>query len=82
MRIKSIFFENLHVFYHFSQGKVLEKCTDIHEKLILMDKINNFNGFSACGYFTLGKPLLTTIVANILTFMIIIVQFKLSQDKY
>ena len=53
------------------------------EKLIKSDVAQNtiellkmFKGFDAYGYFKLGRPLLTTIVANFMTYVIILVQFK------
>ena len=49
------------------------------EKDELIDKINSFQGFNACGFFTLGKPLLTSIVANFTTFIIVLIQFKMAE---
>ena len=52
------------------------KC---EEKDELIDKITSFQGFNACGFFTLGKPLLTSIVANFTTFIIVLIQFKMAE---
>lgn len=41
--------------------------------------LDNFQGFDANGFFTLGKPLLTSFVGNVLTFIIILVQFRISE---
>ena len=49
------------------------------EKDELIDKITSFQGFNACGFFTLGKPLLTSIVANFTTFIIVLIQFKMAE---
>ena len=44
----------------------------------MIEKINSFQGFNACGFFTLGKPLLTSIIANFITYMIVLIQFKMA----
>ena len=46
------------------------------EKDRIIEKINSFQGFDACRFFTLGKPLLTSIVANFMTYIIVLIQFK------
>ena len=51
------------------------------QKLALIEKINSFRGFDACGYFTLGRNHLTSIVANFLTYIILLIQFKMA-EKY
>ena len=48
------------------------------QKLALIEKINSFNGFD-CGYFTLGRNHLTSIVANFLTYIILLIQFKMAE---
>ena len=50
------------------------------EKWEIIDKMNSFYGFDACGFFTLGKPLLTTIVASFTTFIIVLIQFKMGEN--
>ena len=42
-------------------------------------ELDQFQGFHGNGYFTLGKELLTSIVANFVTYLIILVQFKVSE---
>ena len=58
--------------------RVLEKwpmdCPALH---YLLKRLQAFQGFSANDYFYLNKPLLTGIVANFVTYFIILVQFKL-----
>ena len=49
------------------------------EKDELIEKITSFQGFNACGFFTLGKPLLTSIAANFTTFIIVLIQFKMAE---
>ena len=44
----------------------------------LMKRLQAFEGFSANDYFYLNKPLITGILANFITYFIILVQFKLS----
>ena len=59
--------------------RVLEKwpmdCPALH---YLMKRLQSFQGFSANDYFYLNKPLITGILANFVTYFIILVQFKLS----
>ena len=49
------------------------------DKCQLIDKMNSFNGFDANGYFTLGKQHLTSIMSNFATFIIVLIQFKMSE---
>ena len=42
-------------------------------------KFETWNGFHGNGYFTLGKSLLTAVVANFITYLIILIQFKVSE---
>ena len=44
----------------------------------LINKLAEFQGLDANGYVTLGKPLLTSIFASFITYLIILVQFKIS----
>jgi hypothetical protein len=46
----------------------------------LIDTLSEFQGFDACGFATLGKPLLSSIFANFITYLIILIQFKISVD--
>ena len=47
----------------------------------LINKLAEFQGFDANGYATLGKPLLTSVFANFITYLIILIQFKISIDQ-
>ena len=49
------------------------------EKWQLVEKMSSFTGFDAWGYYRLGKPLLTSMVANFTTFIIVLIQFKMSE---
>ena len=49
---------------------------EMHE---IIEKISCYHGFNAWGFFTLGKPLLTSLVANFTTFIIVLIQFKLAE---
>ena len=51
------------------------------DKYQLIERMNSFNGFDANGYFTLGKQLLTSIVSNFTTFMIVLIQFKMAEKN-
>ena len=46
---------------------------------LMVNQLQDFKGFDGLGYFTLGKPLLTSITANILTYLIVLIQFKISE---
>ena len=52
-----------------------------HEKwqTIAIQRINSFQGFEAAGFFTLGRSHLTSVVANFITFIIVLIQFKQSE---
>jgi len=56
------------------------KVTNIeHAKNRIISGLDAFQGFHGDGYFILGKELLTSIVANFVTYLIILVQFKVSE---
>ena len=48
---------------------------------LMVNQFQDFRGFDGLGYFTLGKPLLTSITANILTYLIVLIQFKISENS-
>ena len=50
-------------------------------KTTAIERINSFEGFDAAGFFTLGRPNLTSIVANFITFIIMLIQFYQSEPK-
>ena len=51
-----------------------EKTTDR-----ILEKLKRFQGFSAMDFFTLNKPLLTSITANFVTYLIVLIQFRASE---
>ena len=56
---------------------------DNYESLIIakdevIDNLEDFQGFDANGYFTLGKSFFSSIVSNFLTYLIILIQLKLT----
>ena len=58
---------------------IYELKSDRKDQIIEM--INSFQGFDACGFFILGKPLLTSIVASFTTFIIVLIQFKMAEPS-
>ena len=50
-----------------------------HVKERIVAGLEGFHGFHGNGYFTLGKPLFSSITANFITYLIILVQFKVSE---
>ena len=52
--------------------------TKVQKNQVLL-KFETWNGFHGNGYFTLGKSLLTAVVANFITYLIILIQFKVSE---
>ena len=44
----------------------------------LIGMLDEFQGFDVYGYATLGKPLITSMFANFITYLIILIQFKIS----
>jgi hypothetical protein len=51
---------------------------DFEEKYIAMHYLKSFDGFSALGFFKLKRSLLSSIAVNCITYIIILMQFKLS----
>ena len=51
------------------------------KKELVLFKLRGFKGFTANGYFNLGKPLMSSITGNMLTYLVILVQFKLSEKQ-
>ena len=56
--------------------KVIDfESQDVHTNSIIQ-KLDEFKGFSAYGYFTLNQSLLTGMTTNFATFLVILIQFK------
>ena len=57
-----------------------EQISDHLVKTIILKTIDDFEGFDGLGFFNLGKPLLTSIFANFVTYLIILMQFRLTES--
>ena len=57
------------------EGNILSEA---HAQNRLISLLDEFKGFDANGYATLGKPLLSSIFANFITYVIILIQFRIS----
>ena len=55
--------------------------SEVYARGHLINKLAEFQGLDAYGYATLGKPLLTSVFANFITYLIILIQFKISIDQ-
>ena len=63
--------EDLIIDYHFKNGESQQK-NDV------CNLLSKFNGFEANGYFTLNHSMLTGMIGNIVTYLVILVQFQQS----
>ena len=52
-----------------------------YARYVLLERINSFKGFTACDFYDLGRPMLSTITSNFITYLIILIQFKLSASS-
>ena len=73
-----------------SVQKLKEYILEIHSKndyglqkdggeLVLYHLLNEFYGFEAYGFFTLNHSLLTGIVSNFVTYLVVIINFRVSE---
>ena len=62
----------------FVEGKQIRA---IHVQKMIFSEIDRFKGFDGNEFFTLGKPLITSIMANFVTYLIILIQFKMSENS-
>ena len=46
---------------------------------LLIKRFEEFKGFGGCGYFHLGKSLLTATLTNFVTYLIVLIQFRISE---
>ena len=51
-----------------------------YARTIVISKMEKFQGFEAGGFVKLGKPFLSSIFANFITYLIILLQFKISES--
>jgi predicted ATP-grasp superfamily ATP-dependent carboligase len=54
------------------------KCLDSEAKKQAFHYLKSFTGISAMGFFHLKKSLLSSIAVNFITYLIILMQFKMS----
>ena len=47
----------------------------------MVKRLEKFKGFTALNYFNVNKSLLTSIVANFLTYLIVLIQFGMSASS-
>ena len=52
----------------------------IKMKKLVLCHLSRWENFDACGFFTLGKPFLTGLLANFITYIIILIQFQLTES--
>ena len=59
---------------------MLADCDENQTKVIkrLIHKVCDEEPFSAMGFFTIDRSMLTSLMANILTYLIILIQFNTS----
>lgn len=50
-------------------------------KELTLFQIEKFHGYSACDYFYLGKPFLSSLTGTFITYLVILIQFKLSEQQ-
>ena len=51
-----------------------------YARTVIINKMEKFQGFEASGFVTLGKPLLSSMFGNFITYLIILMQFKISES--
>ena len=50
-----------------------------HQQIIICYSLSKFRGFDANGYFTLNHSMVTGMIASIVTYLVILVQFRQSE---
>ncbi|BET03323.1 Hypothetical protein NTJ_16141 [Nesidiocoris tenuis] len=63
--------------------KLMRESKDLcsNEKLHLYVTMKQTLNFTACGFFTIGYPLVTSIIAAATTYLVILVQFSMTDGK-
>ena len=64
--------EDMIIDYHFKNNRETQQKNDV------CNLLSKFNGFEANGYFTLNHSMLTGMIGNIVTYLVILVQFRQS----
>ena len=54
------------------------KANEVQQQNMVCNFLSKFSGFDANGYFTLNHSMLTGMIANIVTYLVILVQFRQS----
>ena len=54
------------------------KINQTQQQIIISNCLSKFRGFDANGYFTLNHSMLTGMIASIVTYLVILVQFRQS----
>ena len=62
------------------QDKILNMSPSSDNRDIIYSALGEFHGFDASGYFTLNNSLLTGMAANFTTYLVILIQFKQSEN--
>ena len=70
--LKDVYFEN-RVEMEYNQKVV--PAAFVKKRII--EKLKQFNGFDGKGYFTLGKPLLMSLQTFLLSYFVILLNFKI-----
>ena len=66
---------------HQLKRAILRSGIDFERKSYIIEELQCFQGFDANGFFTLNRPLLTSIISNFTTFIIVLIQFKMSENQ-
>ena len=51
------------------------------EKISLYLQLDGFKGFNAKNYFTVNNSLITGMIANFVTYLIVLIQFKITETS-
>lgn len=65
---------------HQLKRAILRSGIEFECKSYIIEELQCFQGFDAHGFFTLNRPLLTSIISNFTTFIIVLIQFKMSEN--
>lgn len=66
--------------YEALKDYVLSTTEDDYWKDMVLHQINKFRGYSACEYYFLGKSFLSSHARNLVTYLVILIEFKLSES--
>ena len=54
--------------------------SSVYARFVIVERFSSFKGFTGCEFFDLGRPMLSTVTSNFITYLIILLQFKLSMS--